>query len=565
MGWNYLIRRNLKQYSITERMAVDLERYIKHIIESADKRIDNFLKMQVKDINDRFYGGIKDDILDIKPTVYISTTAVAVYLNKSSRYYLNEELYKSIDIALSFIRRYQRPDGSFDYPSCNFKSAPDTAFCFKRLISAYRLLIAEEDIKCKQLADKHIIIMQDALIAIESGGFHTPNHRWAITAALIQGAGRYNNKSQAEKYIKKAEQYLAEGIDGNEDGEYAERSTGNYNAVVNNAMISLYEETKDESYLKYVEKNLHMMLTYIDPDDTIFTQNSTRQDKGKPIYADKYFYQYLYMACIKPNAEFDAVAHKLIKDNMERGDLAPDCLHIIMQHPVMSLHQFKSYGFPSNYKVHYKDSGVLRVKKEELSYSILNKNADFFFMKLGRTQISIRIGISFCEIRNFIPNEMNVTKDTVELYSKANGWYYLPFNEKQETTDWHKMDHSKRDILVSSHIKTKVLINEKPNSLEFNIKTEGIDRLPLRVEICIPEGSILENDHFYQMADEGQSIVLKDDYIVITDRQNKLKIGPGYGAHTFKKHYSEEGTANKGYTIYLNEYTPCDMVFSVEY
>ena len=48
--------------------------------------------------------------------------------------------------------------------------------------------------------------------------------------------------------------YLAEGIDGDEDGEYAERSTGNYNAVVNNAMMALFRETGDESYLGYVRR-----------------------------------------------------------------------------------------------------------------------------------------------------------------------------------------------------------------------------------------------------------------------------------------------------------------------
>ncbi len=83
------------------------------------------------------------------------------------------------------------------------------------------------------------------------------------------------------------------------------RSTGNYNAVVNNAMMAMYQETGDEAFLGYVERNLSMMLTYMDPDDTIFTQNSTRQDQGKLEYADKYFYQYLYMCSREKNPAFD--------------------------------------------------------------------------------------------------------------------------------------------------------------------------------------------------------------------------------------------------------------------
>ena len=42
-----------------------------------------------------------------------------------------------------------------------------------------------------------------------------------------------------DEYAKGAESYLAEGIDCNEDGEYAERSAAIYNCVNNNAMIDL--------------------------------------------------------------------------------------------------------------------------------------------------------------------------------------------------------------------------------------------------------------------------------------------------------------------------------------
>lgn len=78
-----------------------------------------------------------------------------------------------------------------------------------------------------------------------------------------------------------------------ENGEYSERSSGNYNAVVNAAMIMLYEELNNSEFLEYVDKNLEFMLMMIDADGTIFTENSLRQDRGRREYAVKYFYQYL--------------------------------------------------------------------------------------------------------------------------------------------------------------------------------------------------------------------------------------------------------------------------------
>ena len=120
---------------------------------------------------------------------------------------------------------------------------------------------------------------------IRTGGFHTPNHRWGITAALMQGAGLFPDL--APELMARAGQYPGGGHRRKRGRRVRERSTGNYNAVVNNAMMAMYEESGDPDYLGYVARNLHMMLTYIDPDGTIFTQNSTRQDQGKADYPDK--------------------------------------------------------------------------------------------------------------------------------------------------------------------------------------------------------------------------------------------------------------------------------------
>ena len=342
-----------------------MERYMAHLLKGAEYRTRQFMGSQVKNPASLQYGGIKGDIWEAKPTIYALASALAVYFHEDSCFYKSKELYQAVDLALDFIARTQREDGSFDYPSCNFKSAADTSFCFKRLIAAYRLLVkygnpADEAIRV--LKEKYLTIMHKALDAIREGGFHTPNHRWGIAAALLQGSNLFATEKEFAAGLKnRAEQYLAEGIDGDEDGEYAERSTGNYNAVVNNAMMAMYQETGNEAFLGYVERNLSMMLTYMDPDDTIFTQNSTRQDQGKLEYADKYFYQYLYMCSRERNPAFDGAAHKIIKDNMERGDLAPDCLHIVMNHDEMMGYHFEEYGFLEEYRKFFRHAGVLRV------------------------------------------------------------------------------------------------------------------------------------------------------------------------------------------------------------
>lgn len=543
-----------------------MKRYMEHIIKSAEKRVDHFLNTQVRQEGTPFYGGLKGPILEVKPTIYVLADGVSVYLNRQSRYYRDQRLYMAMEAALVFIKSCQREDGSFDYPSCNFKSAPDTSFCFKRLIAAYRLLVLyskeEELVNLKQ---GFLFVLTKSLNALLTGGFHTPNHRWGIAAALMQGAGLMKKEDPAysKKLLDRANQYLLEGIDGNEEGEYAERSTGNYNAVVNNAMIAMYEETGDEAYLGYVERNLRMMQYYIDPDDTIFTQNSTRQDQGKADYPDKYFYQYLYMAAKTRDELFDRAAHKIIRDNMERGDMAPECLHIIMLHDFMEQYEFKGYGFLESYHKHFKEAGVLRVKRPGYGYSVLKGKSAFLFLKFGETLVYVKIGESYCDLRNFLPESLEERDGTTVLTSVARGWYYLPFKEKQDTEDWWKMDHKKREILNSSEIAMTVTIKEQQDGLEITVKAQGLDLAPLRVEICVPAGSILENEHFYLKAPRGEDMVLRSGMLTLTNGDEKLLMGPGFGTHEFEGHYSGEELNTAGFTIYFNDYTPFERTFSI--
>ncbi|HIQ75564.1 MAG TPA: hypothetical protein IAA51_14255 [Candidatus Cottocaccamicrobium excrementipullorum] len=539
-----------------------MKRYMKYLIQSAEIRTEQFLASQDKNPSSLQYGGIRGDIWEAKPTIYALATAVAVYLNRDSRFYQSERLYQGIELALAFVKRTQRDDGSFDYPSCNFKSAADTSFCFKRLFAAWRLLKKYESTGAPGIAHlekEYLEIMHKALGAILRGGFHTPNHRWGITAALLQGANLFAEEKEFSDQLKKrAQQYLAEGIDGDDDGEYAERSTGNYNAVVNNAMMAMYEETKNEDFLGYVRRNLSMMLTYIDPDDTIFTQNSTRQDKGKKEYAGKYFYQYLFMASIEENPVFDGAAHKIIKDNVERGELTPDCLHIVMAHDEMMAHEFTHYGFLDTYRKFFRHSGVLRVKKANYAYTVIKGKSAFLFFQTGDTRVFVKIGESYCDIRNFIPSEIEPREDGCTLKGTAKGWYYLPFKEAPGTSDWWAMDQSKREKLINSTLEITLDIQELENGLEFSVKTEGLDRLPLRVETCIPAGAVLENEHFWFKAAAGESMILRDGYLTIRDEGNVLRLGPGFGEHEFQGHYSGEELNTDGYTVYCNAYTPAE-------
>lgn len=538
-----------------------MERYLPHLIRGAEQRTRDFLTAQVCDPASPLDGGVRGEIREAKPTVYALATAMACYLHPQSALYRQEALLRAMERAVRFVARTQRENGSFDYPSCNFYSAPDTSFCFKRLIAAYRLMTGwgKDCAELEPLRALYRELLHRALFGIRDGGFHTPNHRWAIAAALMQGANLFHEEEDfAESLRARAAQYLAEGIDGDEDGEYAERSSGNYNAVVNNSMLALWQETGDDAYLGYVRRNLQMMLTYIDPDGLVFTQNSTRQDLGRRDRPDRYFYQYLAVCSHEENAAFDAAAHKIIADNQARGDLAPDCLHILMNHPELLAHRFTGCGYLPQYRRFYPHSHVLRVCRPDFTYTVLGGKSDFLYVKRGSLMVCLKLGESYCDIRNFIPTQMEELPDGCRLTGTAQGWYYLPWREPPETSDWWEMDHTKRERLVSSTLTTEVTIREEEHGLAVTVRTEGLDRLPLRAELCLPAGVTLSHEAFQMKGEAGGELILRGGWLRLRSGADALSFGPGFGEHEFHGHYSGEEKNTAGFTVCCNVYTPVE-------
>ena len=554
-----------------------MKRYIDYLIRSEEHRVDEMLFLQIKDKNDLCYGLMRGDVIEAKPTIYMMATALALYLNSRSRYYKSEKLMEALQLAADGVARVQRKSGYIDYPCCNFFSAPDTSFCYKRLNDGYRLMKKYQDVADTTiLQKKYLTIMRMAAEAIRDGGFHTPNHRWGICAALMQAAKLFADDTEfAKSLMDRTVLYLQEGIDGNSEGEYAERSTGNYNAVVNNAMMAMYQCSKDVKYLGYVERNLNMMMYYIEPNDMVFTQNSTRQDQGKEIFMDKYLYQYMYLIAYdgtdgfikltpEEHARFDGAAHQIIKGCAETGRQAPNCLHLLMIYDKTLDYTFENCGFLKTYHKLFKEAGVLRVKKENYSYTVMKNRSAFLYFNVNGLEAFLKIGESYCEIRNFVPDEMDVQEGKTVLSHTARGWYYLPWKEKQNTSDWWQMDHKKRDLMITSDLHTQVVITELADGLEISVDTDGLERLPLRMELCVPSQTTLENDHFCMETVAGKSMVLSDDYVTMTKGLTSIEFGPGACEHHFKGHYSGEEVNADGYTIYCNTYTPTKRVYTLK-
>lgn len=558
-------------------------KHYEKILMDAERRAALYIKNQVRDKTSPYYGAIisESNIPDPRTNIFILAQLIELYVNKDSAYYFDSNLYESILLLIDYVKQVQRHDGTFDLNTCNFFSAPDTAFAINAMIPAYRLLKrhVEEcggweetdsgsiEIKpgCRESrnAAEFIFceitkIMERAGYGIMNGGFHTPNHRWAIAACLMT----LYNIFKVDAFKEKACQYLQEGIDCNEYGEYSERSSGNYNHVNNEQMIILAEETGDESYLEHVKKNLDMMITYIEPDGTVFTGNSTRQDRGRKIYPDIYYNQYLYMAYKFDNALYASIANRIMESIIERGALAPNYLGFMATHPELISYELPSgctgadnyKAHCSNYKVHYKESGIVRCRKGNLCFTILKDSDYFLHFQVGEIKMSMRILMRYFDKRLFRPREITETGDGYKLPYTAHGWYYLPFENKPETSDWWKMDNSSRGLKEGPDLDIVVAVKETDKGIAVKISANGCDGVPVFVEMSFTEGVIVKGNGFMCEGIQGGAITVTSGEIEISKGIDTMVIGPGFGKVLIGEQQLQEVGKNTGsFNIYFSD------------
>ena len=535
------------------------------ILRDTQRRAKIALRTQNLEEGSPYYGAYTqpDGVYQARWAIFQSAALAAVYLNQESVYYHDETVFKSLMKAFDYVDRVQHDNGLFDYVTCNFFSAPDTAFCILKLIPILQYQRAqktEDENELRILKRIEKIVHQGARGLLE-GGFHTPNHRWAIASALAICAKLFDEDDLRQAAFA----YLNEGMDCNEDGEYAEKSAGNYNSVNNDAMMLLTEGLDDPSYEQNVIRNLHMMLTYWEPDDSVFTANSTRFDKDRLVYPQAYYIEYLSIGVRYQIPEFIAMANRIMDIVEHKHVEAPDVLIDLMNHPELAAYEADESAAPEHYHVFYPESGIARVRNGHYTYTVMRGKSDFLYVHNGSIKLAVKLGGSFCEHRAFRAETMEQDETgAFRLHQTMRGWYYLPFKEKPATSDWWKMDNASRDKKMGPDMDIDVTIREKDGALELEIRTSGVEGAPWRVEMAFNGIDRISNPHMTMPITGDEVLVLKDSFFEASNAEAGMEVGPAFGLHHFTegKEDSEAKTPGAA-TVYLTDYTAFHHVITI--
>ena len=466
------------------------------------------------------------------------------YLPDSPHYHDTELLECAVKI-LETYKSYLHEDGSVDLIETNFHDPAQTGFHVKGYFAATEILakFTEHTELEEKLYAVNVEILSEMGEAMSTLGFHTPNHRWVISAALSI-AYKYTKNPQ---FLDTINRFLMEGIDCDENGEYTERSTGSYNLVCNHSFTLLAYFMNDKSFLDYPRRNLNLMYSFTEPDLSVNTLNSTRWDQGGQYTIAPYYPFYVMLALLDNNPEFAYMADTISEHfpyPQALGIYLPDLLSFFMLFPEMEKAQETLVSkAPAADQTHfYPNTNIARIYKPEHNMTMTvigTRHPVFFQMNYGASILQVRFAGSFFgdPHSQFRAREIVQTEDGFRLICDESAGYRSQLDEKPETSDWRRMDHSKRKIINVQNFHTEITVHLTDDGATFDIETSGCENIPTNLEFVMQPGGKLDTDHFATSAKAGDYIFLKDGTArYFLDGRRYFEMGNGFCEHTYAEH-----------------------------
>ncbi len=462
---------------------------------------------------------------------------VTAYYNEDLPYYHNPELLERSYRGLCRFETFLHEDGSLDLITTNFHDPAQTAFCIQNIFSVAELIVRLTE--HTELEDRLFEKIKEILVkmghALVNLGFHTPNHRWVISSALAV-CYRYTGKQEFSDAI---EGFLMEGIDCDEYGEYTERSTGAYNNICNFSLILLGYMLDRPEFYEYPRRNLRLMFHFIEPDGSVNTLNSTRWDNRGEYTIAPYYDYYLLLALIDKDPEFAYMADMIV----DQYGLSKSQRPILLFAALTLFKSFRTAQENIVSKAPEKDqtiflpnSKIARIYRPELNLTmttLASRSPVFFQMNLGASVLQVRFAGAFFgdPHSQFRAREIIPTEDGYRLICDENAGYRSRFNEKPETSDWRKMDHSKRQLVNVQNFHTEITVHILENGVTLDIETSGCDRIPTKLEISMQPNGKFFTDTVSMLPKEGDYLFLNGNARYFIDPYRYFELEGGFCKH----------------------------------
>lgn len=548
------------------------------------KREDDYYSKLVK-ANDASLPSVFERVKGSTNRMYVRGIGEAVdalagaYCAPESAYFRSPDLIAALDAAADKLLSAQHGDGTID--SGNLNSPPDTGFVVQTVCTALAVL---QRMNAPQLSSvngklgKFVLAAGDAL---STGGVHTPNHRWVVSSALAQ----INSLFPSAKYVDRIDDWLGEGIYCDPDGQFAERSTGIYSRVIDNALITMARLLPRPELLEPVRRNLAMNIFYMHPNGELETVGSRRQDQTMAAWISNYYLQYRYLAIKDQNRQFAAVARFAEQIGLDHAEVKIPLIEFL-EEPLYRQVLPDPDPLPSSYARFFANSALARIRGGDTSATVyggsdwplgvasgLASNPTFFNFRKGKAVLeSVRMTPNFFSEGPFRSDGMKVEENRYLLRQEVQVPYYQPLPKRLRNPQgdypltpagnrfWAKMNFPERPKSNIQTLDQRITVTENAGTFELAFDVGGHDRVPVTIELTFRAGGELEGaapgatrPNIYFLRQGAGRYIVGDDVITF---------GPGQADHEMTDmrvvtYESYNPTPQpEGVRVYITGFTP---------
>ena len=505
---------------------------------------------------------------------------VASYCQSGSKHYRSSSVLNKMDKIITHYLSIQYPNGTIDAGG-NRQSPPDTGFLLRHLCPSWNVLSQHEFDELKVLKEKLKRFMLNIGDALVNGGVHTPNHRWEVSSGLV---GLYSIFKEV-RFLKRAEEWLAEGFYIDEDGQYSERSRI-YSQVVNFSLLNIGRMLNRPSYFDIVKRNLVSTYYYMETNGELVTLDSRRQDQYAQISITGYYMFYRFLAILDNDQFLASVAREIETFHGFDHNVLSQSLIFVMNNPMLGNKLPEGTKLPTDYAKLYSMSGLARIRRENITSSIFGGNDKPLIISSGRSCIptffTYRKGEAILEYARLSTNFFNmgyfrsdgVKKDgnKYTLSEEKEAYYYQPMppdkinkdgdyklSESVDRRFWGKMDYESRPRTTLSQ-ETKIVVEENNGAFKMDIEVAGPKNVEVTLEFCFRYGGTLKG---VSPANGKDDYLLKSGNMKYLFGNDIIEIGPGIAefdrisfidGEVYSSHF---GTIKgKGMHIYITGFVP---------
>src|SRR5690606_28518269 len=339
------------------------------MIRRNELSVENAYTRRINDKDSPKYGAVLDGVEIATPhsSLGFIKSGICCLASSESKYHNDQKLLSDLVDTAKFLLTLQHEDGTIDLVTTNFHSTPDTGFLVKYLCPAVAVFRNSKVKNKEPLMALMKEFLENAGRALVVGGIHTPNHRWVVSGALAS----LHMLWPKPEYLQRAETWLSEGIDLDEEGQYQEKSSYIYSSLSDRVLITIARGFNKPEILEYVRKNLEMTFYYLHPNGEIVTEASGRQDNSIIGTLENYYYPYRYLALKDNNPQF-AAACRLIEETA--ATKTAGFIQYFLEDPTLWKDLPKGGELPTNYFKHFANSKLIRIRRGDYDASILPQN-----------------------------------------------------------------------------------------------------------------------------------------------------------------------------------------------